>query len=1377
MKQSPFLLQTKLSSVVLLLFATLLFGACSNSASNSDDTMSTIRELNSSRMSSDIISNTTINAFCEDDFGYIWIATERGLNKYNGKDFVHYYRSYSDNTSGLLSSRVTCLFSDSQKRMWIGTVAGVNMLGSDDSFVPFELGTDDKSVRSIFEGKGGTIYAVVGYSLCRLNLETNIFEKVLDSTEESMEHSASYIDYVSAGDGNIWAITPSKATLLNGSNLAVVTSRQLRHAPTGSYVDDNGDLWLLSPEGLQILNPTLPSFAPLPANLSKADAALHSTGLRAIYRYSDEELIFLTNDNKVILYNTVLDRVVGTDSRAFPFAVPDFFRITTIFVDSRDNVWFGSREEGFEMFSSFERSFVSNIQLQKLFRGRSVVDLNTDAGGNLWLLARPNYIVFYNTTTRQTQIVDPTPLFGNLPAPHENLIYSLYVDSSDNIWFNVDNRLVKTTHNEGGSLRVLQHYDMGGVVDISITEDHRGGIWAGGSSGDIFFLEEGASEFESIQLFPGVHPRLTSITTLSNGSIVAAYQGCPIKLIEPELRVIRSIGDMSPDMSNVVNTCFYEDREHNLWIGTNGNGYYRYNIATDRMEHKLVTSASYVTSITEDLYGNCWVATLDYVSKYDRTLDSLLTRAVDYTNDGMGGNQFNYGASATLPDGVIAFGATNGLTFFNPLDITAGYPIPSLYIERLEVNNKVVRSFESQDIVEQDIIFLPKVTLRHDQTSIGVGFAALDYTGRLPLRYQYKMEGVDDGWIDTDNRNMAYYSSLPYGENTFRVRLVVGGDVVRESEQTIEIQVKRPLFMSTVAIVFYIIVGFALIMLIYDLFKRSNQTRIEAEVALRNEAQQRHLNKMNMDFFANISHEFRTPLTMIHGAASTLCEPDAESRPDERLPRIIKHNASRLLRLVSQMLEFNKLENDALKLEVKLVDVVAQTRQIIELFAHAREQKRVTLSLHTAEESLLVYLDEDKYEKVLCNLLSNALKFSTTGGEIDVRITIPSREWLDKTFGTVADNRTYVAISVSDTGIGIPAGKTESIFGRYYQALSGQNIGGTGIGLYFSRKLVELHHGEIKAFNRSEVDGHKGALFTFILPINESAYSESEHAHEVEQFVAVDADRYLSEYIVDAPDPADNDESKPTVLVVDDDYEVQYYLKTLLSPHYNVVTRFDAMSGYEAIEQVNPAVVISDVLMLDVDGYQLCRMVKENFMTSHIPFIMLTAKATVSEQVEGLDAGADAYVVKPFDPKYLLALIKSQLSNRDKIRKVVGESTTVAKIDEDLLEAQDRNFLKQLYELMEKELANPELNINNIAREMLISRTKLYYKIKSLTGDTPTDFFRKYKLNRAMELLKAGNNKIAIVAEMVGYNSPSYFTKLFKEQFGALPREYLRERD
>ncbi len=210
-------------------------------------------------------------------------------------------------------------------------------------------------------------------------------------------------------------------------------------------------------------------------------------------------------------------------------------------------------------------------------------------------------------------------------------------------------------------------------------------------------------------------------------------------------------------------------------------------------------------------------------------------------------------------------------------------------------------------------------------------------------------------------------------------------------------------------------------------------------------------------------------------------------------------------------------------------------------------------------------------------------------------------------------------------------------------------------------------------------------------------------------------------------------------------------------------------------EQINPAVVISDVLMLDVDGYQLCRMVKENFMMSHIPFIMLTAKATVSEQVEGLDAGADAYVVKPFDPKYLLALIKSQLLNREKVRKLVGENTSVAMLEDDLLEAQDRNFLKQLYELMERELTNPEFNIHLIAKEMLISRTKLYYKVKNLTGDTPSDFFRKYKLNRAMELIKAGNNQIAVVAEMVGYNSPSYFTKLFKEQFGAVPRAFLPE--
>lgn len=1364
-------------TIVALSALLLVLEACSGAQGNFDDNVSITQSAVSSRITATTISNTTINAFCEDYFGYIWIATERGLNKYNGKDFVQYYRSFDDNNSGPLSSRITCLYSDSDRQMWIGTVAGINMFSDDDSFIPYDIDTPDKSVRSIFEARGGLMYAVIGYNLCRLNPELNLFESIIDLTEESMAQSAGYIDFVPSGDGNIWQITPSSATLLHGANLSVICTRELRYAPTGSYVDDKDNLWLLAPEGLQIVNSSFSGLISLPANLAKEEAKRNILGLRAIYRYSDEELIFVTNDNDVVLYNTVLDRIVTTENRTFPFAVPDFFRITTIFVDSRDNVWVGSQEEGFEIFSSFERSFVSNIQLQKLFKGKSVVDLQTDAAGNLWLLARPDYIVFYNTTTRQIHNVSPEPLFDLQTPAKDNLIYSLYIDSNDHLWFNIDNRLVKATYDEDGKLRRLADYDFGGIVDISITEDHRGGIWAGGTSGEIFYLKSGAQEFSSIQFFPGKNSRLNSIMTLSNGSIVVAFQSQPLKLIEPELRLIRNIGDSSPDMSNVVNTCLYEDREHNLWIGTNGNGYYRYNITSGRMEHKLMTSASYVTSITEDLYGNCWVSTLDYVSKYDRTLDSLLIRAVDYTNDGMGGNQFNYGASATLPDGVIAFGATNGLTFFNPLDITSGYPVPSLYIERLEVNNNILRSFMSQDIVEQDVIFLPKVTLRYDQTSIGIGFAAIDYTGRLPLRYQYRMEDVDESWIDINDRNMAYYSSLPSGKHTFRVRLAVGDNIYPESEQAIEIFVKRPPFISTVAICLYAIIGGLLILLFVNLIKHSNLTRIEAEVARRDEAQQRQLNKMNMDFFANISHEFRTPLTMIHGAATTLCDDDPEIQPDERLPKIIKHNAGRLLRLVSQMLEFNKLENDALKLEVKLIDVVAQTRQIMELFEHAREQKKITLSLHASEESLLVYLDEDKYEKVLCNLLSNALKFSTAGGEIDITITIPSREWLYKNFGTIADGQNYVAISVSDTGIGIPEGKTESIFGRYYSTQSGQNIGGTGIGLYFSRKLVELHHGEIKAFNRSTIDGKKGALFSMVLPINESAYSESERVQENEQFVSVDADRYLSEYTVDIPEAADGDDSKPIVLVVDDDYEVQYYLKTLLSPHYNVVTRFDAMSGYEAIEQINPAVVISDVLMLDVDGYQLCRMVKENFMMSHIPFIMLTAKATVSEQVEGLDAGADAYVVKPFDPKYLLALIKSQLSNRDNIRKMVGESTTVAKLDEDLLEAQDRNFLKQLYELMERELANPELNINNIAREMLISRTKLYYKIKNLTGDTPTDFFRKYKLNRAMELLQAGNAKIAIVAEMVGYNSPSYFTKLFKEHFGVLPREYLRERE
>ncbi|MBQ5613445.1 MAG: hypothetical protein IIU82_00320, partial [Tidjanibacter sp.] len=290
-----------------LLALALLFNACGGGKESLDD--ESIKQNSvSARMTADIISNTTINAFCEDAFGYIWIATERGLNKYNGKDFVQYYRSYSNNNAGLLSSRVTSLFSDSDRRMWIGTVAGINVMSDDDSFLAYEIDGPDKSVRSIFEAKGGTMYVVIGYQLYRLNREANIFEAVHDSTEESVAQSANYIDYVPAGDGNIWHITPRSATLLNGTNLSVICTRQLKHAPTGSYVDDKGNLWLLAPEGLQIVNSSMSGLIPLPANLAKEESGYNTLGIRAIYRYSDEELILVTNDNTVLLYNTVLDR-------------------------------------------------------------------------------------------------------------------------------------------------------------------------------------------------------------------------------------------------------------------------------------------------------------------------------------------------------------------------------------------------------------------------------------------------------------------------------------------------------------------------------------------------------------------------------------------------------------------------------------------------------------------------------------------------------------------------------------------------------------------------------------------------------------------------------------------------------------------------------------------------------------------------------------------------------------------------------------------------------------------------------------------------------------------------------------------------------------
>lgn len=662
--------------------------------------------------------------------------------------------------------------------------------------------------------------------------------------------------------------------------------------------------------------------------------------------------------------------------------------------------------------------------------------------------------------------------------------------------------------------------------------------------------------------------------------------------------------------------------------------------------------------------------------------------------------------------------------------------------------------------IDRHLSYNPDINLKYDQNGFSISFAALDYSESERLHHYYKLDGFDQYWINAHNNKEAYYANLPAGTYTFRVRITQNDQSTIVGENAIRVIVHPAPWATWWAYTFYLIAGITILAFFIRAMWR---IRAEKQAVLRAEqakAQEQFINKMNMSFFANISHEFRTPLTMISGPISLLYSSSDITGENKNLLRIVQRSVNRMLRLVNQMLDFNKLENDTLKLKVRPTEIVVFLKELTDIFRVNAESKSITMITNGLEGSFIAWIDEDKIDKIFTNLMSNALKYTPAGGRINVNFDIVSGE----------DAVQAVKIEVINTGQ-IPDDKLEKIFERYYQ-ISDEHGGiynwGTGIGLYYARSLARLHHGSLTASNLK--DDNK-VMFTLIVPVDQSAYSEAERSHE--QVNQLEAFPLEENPLPVKPDP-DLDKEKKTIMVVDDDSEVAYYLELLLGSDYQVVCRFNAESALEAITESVPDLILSDVVMPGKDGYWLCREIKESLQLCHIPVILVTAKTTIENQVEGLNVGVDAYVTKPFEPHYLMALIKSLLNNREKTRSLLSRSTQTDKMDENVLSPQDNMFMTELYHLMESELSNPELDVTRMTQLLKISRTKFYYKVKGLTGENPSVFFKTYKLNRAVELLKEGKYTISEIADMTGFNTLSHFSKSFKQQFGIPPSEYLK---
>ncbi|MDR2809940.1 MAG: response regulator [Tannerellaceae bacterium] len=1291
------------------------------------------------------LSNQQALCFGEDKDGYLWIGTARGLNKYNGYHYRHYIHSDKDSLS-LVNNYVQNIFTASTGQMWITTRGGINTLNENEEFIDIPVDSPSKNIRHIAETDNRRLFINTVADICEYDEASNRFVSRI-RVRDSSAVNGMIIDK----RNRIWLVGIDRVECYGITDFRRIETFHAGGNIHEVYPLSNGELWLCVENKLMVLDTKSMRFI-LPPAAIRNHPVLSAAFITRVYAFDTASILLQTKSNECFLYNTYSNRVTHQSDVHFPFKVPGT-AITTLFTDSNRNLWMGSYDRGFFVHYHNRQQFnTSHEHLSAHTKNQSITSMVIDREQNLWVITRMNKILAWDKADGQIREINLDFLWKNNPY-HTDWVTAVFADSKNNIWLQTYRDLVQCRY-VNKQLELVRRFILPTLI-LSMAEDEQGALWAAGADVYLYRLPVGATQFDRIQMYSENYMFTNKLLALSDGKLLLASFGRNPLLMDTKTLATEEIPILPPAAgSPFVPTELYEDKEGNIWTGSLGHGLFVYNRNRQEVRKAEGMPCDEISSIIEDSQANIWIGTLYGLVKYNRKENSFITY---YSSDGTGGNQFNERAVCRLADNVLVFGGTHGLTVFDPKEIAAPRTLP-LYIEELRAGNS--RRFK---LKKTDATHATPIRLPHHENNISISYSALDYSEYHRIRYAYRLKGFHERWIDAQNLRQAFYSNLPAGSYTFEVKIVSNDHAVTETVASLPLRILRAPGLSIPAMGLYVALLLAVVLYIFYL--------------LRKKAHEQYINRTNMDFFANVSHEFRTPLTMISGPLDTLCRDESIRGENKRLLQIAQRSVVRMFRLVDQILDFGKMENGMLHLRIQQVDVIKELHQMMEVFVQNANEKNILLHACGLEDVCMAWVDADKLDKIVTNLIVNALKFTPPGGQIEIRFQVITRAEAG-THCKLRPNQTeasYIKLTVEDNGRGIPPNQLENIFKRYYQIDESSNIRihwGTGIGLYYARKLAELHGGNLFAGNRPQ----GGALFTLLLPVYGKAPLAAENETENHAIVPPTV-KQAGKVDFGLPSASAGESSENTLLIIDDDTDISRYMRELFSSSCKVVNYFDAESAWQRIEEIAPDLIVCDVIMPGMDGYAFCKQVKDNLSTCHIPVILLTAKMTIDDQVEGLNVGANAYVTKPFDPAYLTALVHSQLRNRDNARRLLAETTQTDALADEMLSVRDKLFMDSLYQLMENELSNPELNITRMTEVLHISRTKFYYKIKGLTGVNPSVFFKTYKLNRAVELMKENKYSLAEIADITGFSTLSHFSVSFKKQFGSTPSKYINQPD
>ena len=1379
------------------------------------------------------LSFNAVISIYEDKSGTLWIGTEGGgLNKYD-RETEHFTRYAHDayNPNSLGNNVVGSILEDRSGNLWIGTFGGLNKLISSDSVTSFIHYKNDPNkptslssdiVGQICEDKSGNLWIATGYGLDKLSLS------------EIKKSSPSFIHYKHNPDD----------------------PKSLSHNAVFSvHEDKSGTLWIGTiGGGINKLipgdpNESTPSFIHY-LNNPGDPTSLSSNSVWSIFEDSAGDLWFGTLGGGLNKFDEVNETFTNykfdpNDSKSL-----NGNWVYSINEDNSGILWVGTMPGGLNKFDPLKNQFKHyklNPDDPKSLSSNRVWSIFEDREGILWigtLYGGLNRLI-YDGYEKSTSSFFRYSLDLN-DIQSINSVFSICEDESGNIWIGTMNGgihiLLQSEKQKSNPQFIHYKNDPNDSTSLSnnsirvIFKDKGGNLWIGTDDG-LNNLISGKDKVSPVTFVQYINNPKDS-KSISNNQVWCIYQdkqgtiwigtsGGLNKLIPSEnihshvtfIRYTHESGNPSSLSGNQVNT-MYEDNSGNFWIGTDGGGLNKFDRKSEeftRFNEEDGLPDNSIKGILGDNEGNLWISTANGLSKYNPKTKTFKNYS---TMDGLQSNWFQGGAYLENKKGEMFFGGDNGFNSFYPDSIKENVRIPQVVITDFRIfNNSVPVGLDTttnRTILSKSITETNEIELTYKDYIISFEFSALDFHTPEKNHYAYILEGFDREWSYTDaNKRFATYTNLDPGEYTFKVKSSNNDGIWNEAGTSINIIITPPWWSTWWVYSLYILFGLILLYNIrrYELNRTNLKNKVKLdEVKLK---EREEIDRMKSLFFANISHEFRTPLTLILGPSESIVT-DSNEEEIKKKAGTIKRNANRLLVLINQILDLSKLEAGKLDLKASKSNIVCFIKGITMSFESIAERKDIRLKVKSSSDEIEIYFDKEKMTKIMTNLLSNAFKFTPERGAVNVSINSPTphpSKRGDNTFfkgpsrggdlgvGQRGINE-FVSIFVQNTGVGISEVELPKLFDRFYQVDNShtRDHEGTGIGLALTKELVELHHGTITA--TSEIG--KGTGFIVTLPVGRNHLKDEEIIEEPviltsnkvgvknpsEQFVDdmtfTDADS-SSQKVGQASsfDPAvggqaklritDNDLNgdKNIILIVEDNADVREYIKDSLGNEFQIEEAQNGEQGVRKAEQIIPDLIISDVMMPKLDGNELTKRLKNDEKTSHIPIILLTAKSEQASKLEGLERGADAFLTKPFDTKELRVRINNLITNRRNLQEKFSKIEYVPekRIQEKKLTNLEEQFICKVMEVIENHISEEDFTIEQFGNEVGMSRVQLHRKLKALSGKSPSNYLRSVRLARARQMIEEQKGTISEIAYSVGFSSPQYFTRSFKEEFGYPPSD------